>query len=143
MTSLSFPDVNVWLALSSHDHVHSSAARKWWNAHAGVIAFNRFTQIGLLRLVTTSAVMNRKPLTIAQAWLVYDRFFEDDRVSLVPEPMDVEASFRKNTTAVTVSPKIWAEAWLLAFAETAGGVLVTLDKALASRGAHYLLEKKG
>jgi predicted nucleic acid-binding protein len=38
---------------------------------------------------------------------------------------------------------VWADAWLLAVAEAAGGVLVTFDKALAARGAHCLLAKRG
>jgi len=42
----------------------------------------------------------------------------------------------------TASPKVWADAWLLAFAETADGVLVTFDKALGPRGALCLLPKR-
>jgi predicted nucleic acid-binding protein len=38
---------------------------------------------------------------------------------------------------------LWADAWLLAIAEAAGGVLVTFDKALAVRGALCLLSKRG
>jgi predicted nucleic acid-binding protein len=36
-------------------------------------------------------------------------------------------------------PKLWADAWLLAFAAAAGGTVVTFDRALAARGAHCLL----
>jgi hypothetical protein len=36
--------------------------------------FCRFTQLGLPRLVTTAAAMDGKPLTLDQAWVVYDRF---------------------------------------------------------------------
>jgi hypothetical protein len=69
MTSLSFPDVNVWLAVISPDHVHRAAARRWWDSDASeVIAFSRFAQIGVPRLLTTAAVMNGKPLTMSAAW---------------------------------------------------------------------------
>ena len=83
--------------------------------------------------------MDNRPLTISEAWKVYDRFFEDERVVFVPEPSDVEKSFRKRATGRLVSPKIWADAWLLATAEAAGGKLITFDKALAGRGAICLL----
>ena len=42
------------------------------------IAFSRFTQISVLRLLTTAAAMNGKPLTMGAAWRAYDRLFEDD-----------------------------------------------------------------
>jgi predicted nucleic acid-binding protein len=44
---------------------------------------------------------------------------------------------------MSASPKPWADAWVLAQAEAASGVLVTFDKALAARGAHCLLSRKG
>ena len=83
--------------------------------------------------------MDGKPLTMAEAWGIHDRLFEDDRVVFIPEPADVEARFREYASDATASPKLWADAWLLAFARTAGGTLVTFDRTLAARGAHCLL----
>jgi toxin-antitoxin system PIN domain toxin len=143
MTSLSFPDVNVWLALVSHEHVHSAIARRWWNLWSGQIAFCRLSQLGLLRLLTTAAVMNDKPLSFDAAWDVYDRLLGDDRVVFSPEHSRVDTIFRTIATGPASAPKVWADAWLLAVAEAAGGVLVTFDKALAARGAHCLLSKRG
>ena len=37
------------------------------------------------------------------------------------------------------SPKLWADAWLLAFAECAGGAVITFDQALTSRASHAVL----
>jgi toxin-antitoxin system PIN domain toxin len=142
MISLSFPDTNVWLALASPEHVHSGHARLWWEQHEGSIAFCRITQIGFIRLLTTAAAMDGKPLTIAEAWRVYDRFFEDDRVTFLREPPEVERGFRDRAAGRSASPKLWADAWLLAFAEAAEGVLVTFDKALGPRGANCLLPKR-
>ena len=135
MISFSFPDINVWLALATPEHVHAPAARRWWDEEEGNIVFCRLSQLGFLRLLTTAAAMDGRPLTISQAWSVYDRFFEDDRVTFFPEPREVESAFRKKAVGRTASPKIWADAWLLGLAEAAGGKLVTFDKALASRGA--------
>ncbi len=95
MSSLSFPDINVWLALATPEHVHAAMARRWWEQEAGKIGFARLTQLGFLRLMTTAAVMDDKPLTISAAWRVYDRFYEDDRVTFVSEPPEVEKRFRR------------------------------------------------
>jgi uncharacterized protein len=139
MTSLSFPDLNMWQAAASPDHMHHAIARHWWERQVGGICFTRWTQLGFLRLSTTAAAMDGKPLTMAEAWRAYDRFFEDDRVIYLSEPSDAEEKFRLATSGHVSSPKVWADAWLLAVAEAAGGVLVTFDKALAARGAHCLL----
>jgi toxin-antitoxin system PIN domain toxin len=143
MTSLSFPDLNVWLALVSHEHVHSASARRWWNSSSGRIAFCRLSQLGLLRLLTTAAVMGNKPLSFDEAWRVYDSLYADERVVFSPEHSQTDGLFRTKTTGPASGPKVWADAWLLAIAEAAGGVLVTFDKALATRGAHCLLSKRG
>lgn len=141
MDSLSFPDLNVWLALATSEHVHASEARKWWDRESGTIAFCRFTQLGFLRLTTTAAAMDGSPLTITQAWRVYDHWFQDDRVAFAAEPPDVDECFRIEAVGRGASPKIWADAWLLAVAKAAGGRLVTFDRALASRGAVCLLPR--
>ena len=138
MTLLSFPDINVWLALATPEHALAPNARRWWELEGGNIAFCRFSQMGLLRLVTTAAAMDSRPLTMAEAWKLYDRFFVDDRVLFVPEERNTESIFRKKTTGQAASPKLWADAWLLATADAAGGRLITFDKALASRGATCL-----
>ena len=119
MSSLSFPDMNVWLALATVEHIHSAPAKSWWESEDGTIAFCRLTQLGFLRLMTTAAAMDGKPLTIAEAWRVYDRLYDDDRVTLVAEPAEVEKRFREKAVGRTASPKVWADAWLLATAQEA------------------------
>lgn len=141
MNSLSFPDVNVWLALAMIEHVHSATARRWWQLEKGRIAFSRFTQMGLLRLMTTAAAMDGKPLSVDEAWRVYDRFGQDGRVVFVAEPPETEARFRRYAVGRAASPKLWADSWLLAVSEAAGGTLVTFDRALAARGARCLLHQ--
>ncbi len=138
---MNFPDINVWLALAAPEHIHAAVARRWWDEQSGAIAFSRLTQLGFLRLMTTAAVMDGKPLTVAEAWRVYDRLYDDDRVMFVSEPPEVDRRFREKASGRTASPKLWADAWLLAVAQSAGGILITFDKALASRGAHCLLSR--
>lgn len=140
MTSLRFPDVNVWLALLLADHVHRDATKRWWDSdQADIIGFCRFTQISILRLLTTSAAMNGKPLTMQEAWKAYDHFFQDDRVALVPEPEGFEAEFRKYSSSAVSSPKAWADAYIIAFAVRMGGTVVTFDWALKTRNADCVL----
>jgi len=55
------------------------------------------------------------------------------------EPPEIEARFRKRSSRASASPKTWADAWLLAFAEAAGATLITFDRALTSHGARCLL----
>jgi toxin-antitoxin system PIN domain toxin len=139
MSSLSFPDVNVWLALTLANHTHRGPAVDWWNGAAGTIAFLRITQVSVLRLLTTSAAMDGKPLTLRKAWAVYDRFFADDRVAFMAEPAQAEIEFRKRSSSGTPSPKVWADALLVASVIGHGGQLITFDKTLQSRGAECIV----
>jgi uncharacterized protein len=143
MTPLSFPDVNVWFALAAPEHEFAAFAKRWWNAYPGSIAFCRMSQLALLRLLTTAATMDGKPLSNLEALAVHDRFFHDDRVIFVSEPREAEAQFRIHAALPSASPKVWADVWLLACAQTAGGTLVTFDRALASRSSQCLLLGKG
>jgi hypothetical protein len=61
MTSL-FPDINLWVALTYEGHVHHAVAAAWFGKLPpdATFAFCRFTQLGLLRLLTTKAVMGAR-----------------------------------------------------------------------------------
>jgi hypothetical protein len=72
----------------------------------------------------TAAVMDGKPFTVTAAWRGYDRLYEDDRVTFVSEPPQVEKRLRERTSGRTASPKVWADAWLLVVIQVAEGVLV-------------------
>lgn len=139
MTSLSFPDVNVWLALAFEHHVHRASALAWWNETNVTAAFLRVTQLSVLRLLTTAATMDGKAVTMAVAWQIYDRLFEDDRVRFYPEPPNFEMRFRQLSQSPAASPKVWADAYMLAFAAGHQGRLVTFDRALENRGADCLV----
>lgn len=109
-------------------------------AESDRLVFCRHTQIGMFRLLTTDAVMQGVPLTQRQCWAIYARWIDGGRAWLCPEPEGVDTAFRRLTMAETPSPKAWADAYLAAFAETAGLTLVTFDKALKekARGAVLL-----
>ncbi len=133
--TLFFPDLNVWLALSVEGHTHNSAAWRWMGSVSAEsrVAFSRYTQIGLLRLLTNAAAMGGgRVLTIQEAWSTYDGWREDPRVEFYPEPRDVEAGFREAMEPFAAKPssKWVGDCWLLAFAAGTGAALVTFDRAL-------------
>jgi len=140
--SFHFPDINVWLALSYQRHIHYPSARSWFEQlddHSRV-CFCRFTQLGLLRLLTTHAVMGEdEVLSQSEAWLVYDQWMEDDRVLYLEESPALEASFRALARNERPAPKDWGDSFLYAFAETAGLRVVTFDQALRQKGTNVLL----
>jgi predicted nucleic acid-binding protein len=131
------------MALILEHHVHRRPARAWWQTSDGPIAFTRFTQISVLRLLTTAGAMDGQPLAMDAAWRAHDALYADDRVALLDEPVGAEPRFREYTAGRTASPKLWADAWLLAVARAAEGTVVTFDRALAARGALCLLPDPG
>lgn len=135
MTSSVFLDINVWLALSSRDHSHFESAWAWYKTLPSrtALIFCRITQLGFLRLLTTQAAMGRGTLTQAQAWETYDRLLGSAGAMFVHEPAGMEPRLRFYTNAEQASPKEWADAYLAAFAQTAGLTLVTFDRALAGK----------
>jgi uncharacterized protein len=135
---LAIPDINVWLALAA-EHTHRHAALNWWRQYEGTIGFCRMTQIGLLRLLTTSSVMNGKPLSMRQAWKIYDSFTRDERVEFLPEPPAIERRFRELSSSKFASPKLWADAYLISFAAESEAAMITFDKSLAKRAPTTVL----
>lgn len=140
MNSLNFPDINVWLALVWARHAHAELARRWFHQSADEqFYFCRFTQLALLRLLTTEAVMDRDVLTMAAAWDVYDQCCTDDRIAFLPEPDSIDSGLRSFSLARRASPKLWADAYLAAFANTAGLKLITFDKAFRTKPVNCVI----
>jgi toxin-antitoxin system PIN domain toxin len=139
--SFHFPDINVWIALTWDGHIHHRRAAEWFSelADDSRLFFCRFTQLGLLRLLTSEAVMAQDVRTQRAAWQAYDTWQGDERVGFLDEPVDLEARFRSLTRLRHPAPKDWADSYLAAFAETSDLVLVTFDGALKSKTARATL----
>jgi toxin-antitoxin system PIN domain toxin len=133
-TSL-FPDINVWVALTYEGHVHHRIAATWFATVVtdASLLFCRLTQLGLLRLLTTHAVMGDEVMTQPQAWVAYDQWHEDPRVGLVEEPAEIEARFRALTRLRQPATKDWADSYLAAFATAGQLTLVTFDRGLRAK----------
>lgn len=132
--TLFFPDLNVWLALSVEGHIHNTQAWRWLRSLPGEsrLIFSRYTQIGLLRLLTNSTMMSNRVLSVREAWTVYDSWLKDPIVEFYPEPRNVDSEFRKTMEPFATQPssKAVGDCWLLAFAAGTGAALVTFDQAL-------------
>jgi len=140
MNTLNFLDANVWLALFWSRHVHSETARAWFEqAGEQQFYFCRFTQLTVLRLLTTEKIMGSDTKTMVDAWSLWDRVWADRRIEFLPEPEGIEREFRSHSRLRSHSPKVWADAYLLAFASVAGLRLVTFDRALKAKGVDVLV----
>jgi|SRR5260370_35378425 len=140
MNSLNFLDTNVWLALVWGRHSHSERARDWFHQSYGEqFLFCRFTQLALLRLLTNRSVMDRDTKTMSAAWEIYDQCRADERIAFMAEPQDLDPKLRMFTRSREASPKLWADAYLAAFASAAGLRLVTFDKAFRSKPVECLI----
>lgn len=132
-------DINVWLALSWGLHSSSSAAHRWLASLPLTrtrVLFCRITQLGLLRLLTNTAVMGGSVLTVEAAFAVFDHWSEDPRVEFLPEPPGLDPVLRRAAAKFgrKHATKAVMDAYLAAFAEAAPATLVTFDKALAQMG---------
>jgi hypothetical protein len=136
MNTLNFLDANVWLALLWSRHIHSEKANAWFERSSEEqFLFCRITQITVLRLLTSATVMGSDAKKMPEAWALWDKVCADDRIGFVSEPEGIEPEFRRLSALRSSSPKVWADAYLLAFASIAGLKLVTFDRGLRSQGA--------
>ena len=133
-TSL-FPDINVWVALTYEGHAHHRTAARWFATLRPDVSlvFCRLTQLGLLRLLTTAAVMGDEVMTQPQAWAAYDQWRQDSRVELADEPAEIEARFRTLTRLRQPAARDWADSYLAAFATVGQLTLVTFDRGLRAK----------
>ena len=123
------PDLNVWLALLNANHPHHAAAKRYWEEEAaGRIAFCRITMLGLLRLSTNKVVMGGSPYSPDEAWQAYQGAAALPEVSFVAEPLGIDALLREHSSAPTFRSADWTDAYLAAFAQSAGLRLVSFDK---------------
>ena len=111
------------------------AAKRWYEAlpDSARLVFCRQTQLGLFRILTTTAVMGHEIATQQGCWQIFDRWASTGQVGWADEPRNLEISLRELTNKSASSPKAWMDAYLTAFAESAELTLVTFDRALAAK----------
>jgi predicted nucleic acid-binding protein len=83
--------------------------------------------------------MAKETKTMAEAWSLWDRVWADPRIASLPEPDHLEKEFRSRSKISSRSHKLWADAYLLAFAAASGLKFVTLDRTLHARSDDVLV----
>lgn len=145
MSTRWLPDVNIWLALGLPEHVHHRAAMEWFDPEDHPIYFCRASQQGLLRLLTTAAVLapyKLAPLSNRQAQVRMNEMLALERVRMADEPRALDADWARYADSNFASPKLWMDAYLAAFALCGGYRLVTTDKAFKQfKGLDVLILK--
>ena len=123
-------DSNVFLAIAVGQHAHHPVAAAWFGALAetDTACFCHATRISFLRLLTQKIAEGYTPLTNREAWSVHDRLMDDDATGFAPEQPGLDGLWRQWAAIDTASPKVWMDAYLAAFAVSAGMRLVTFDK---------------
>ena len=125
MTDL--PDINVWLALVDGNHVHHSSAQRYRQHQAGpLVAFCRVSMLGFLRLATHRSVLSR-PLAPSEAWRIYRQYLGEVDVCFLHEPPGIDDEFEQLSGAPGFSLHLWTDAYLAAFARSAGCRMVSFD----------------
>ena len=126
-------DSNVWVALVVDHHAHRQACQDWFDGLGGSddVFFIRSTQQSFLRLLTTAAVFGRygsPPLSNGDAWRTYDALLAHPLVAFYEQdPGALSDRWRSFTDRPSASPKLWMDAYLAAFAASAGLAFVTTD----------------
>ncbi len=126
-------DVNVWLALVDERHVHHRVALAWFaKRDVDTAVCCRVVQLGLLRLLTNPAVMGDAVQSQEQAWSVWDRLAQDERVVFSSDPQYLEIALRRFTRSRQAGHRQWTDAYLAAFAESGELELATFDEGFAA-----------
>jgi hypothetical protein len=123
------PDVNVWIALTSDQHVHHPLANQWIETlNADKLAFCRVTELGFLRLLTNAHVMGASVLKAAQALNIYDTLHADQRIVFVTEQPGFSSHWRKIADSISGGPNAWTDAYLAALASFERITIATFDR---------------
>jgi|SRR5579863_519397 uncharacterized protein len=130
------PDINVWLAIAADGHIHHREATNWFEtAASGEAAFCRITQMGFLRLLTNAHAMHEDVRSQKEAWRVYDKLRDDERVTYLAELEGLEREWRAATQHASPSNQQWTDCYLHAFAAVRQGIVVTFDRTFAKSAA--------
>ena len=122
------PDLNVWLAMAVKQHPHHDAAVAYWKELAGKrVWFCRVTMLGMVRLLSQPKVMGEQALNLAQALAAYQRFASLPEIGIHAEPADCARQLQRRLST-DLPARLLTDAYLAAFAESAGLRMVTFDK---------------
>jgi len=126
------PDANLWLALLSPKHRALRFARDWLRKHLEAsLVFCRFTQMALLRHVTTAAIMIPNVLIQIAARKKYERLLARNDITFLGEPDGVKIRWRNHPQQNQAAAKLRTDAYLVSFAMSHGLQFVTFGQGLS------------
>jgi uncharacterized protein len=136
-------DTSVWIALAFGNHPHHAQAKAAFEAadNESPAVFCRATQQSLLRQLSSPTLQTAYGVTIitnAAAWEKWEDLAALPQVVLSSEPEGLTNLWRQFAARHSASPKVWMDAYLAAFAISAGLKLVTLDRDFQTYEAHGL-----
>ena len=121
--------MNVWVAIAHEAHIHHHHAREWFHQlDRNQVWFCRFTQMGLLRLLTNHNVMGDRARTQNGAWDIVDQFNRNGHVQYLDEPPGVTVVFRSLTQRNHRGNRSWSDAYIGAVAQCSGLTVATFDR---------------
>lgn len=126
-------DTSVWVALAFDAHpAHEIAVASFGGMTSSEPAvFCRSTQQSFLRLSTTPRILHHygaEAVDNSTALESLRRFLGHSSVAFREESPGLEPIWHQLAERSTVSPKVWMDAYLAAFAISGGLRLITLDK---------------
>lgn len=135
-------DSNVWLAAAFSEHpAHAVSRRVLCSASADEPAlWCRATQQSFLRLASTPVITQAYgvPKTSnGDAWAALQTFLALPQVDVIDEPPELARTWSQLGAIEQAAPKRWMDAYLAAFAITAGLPLISLDQDF------HLFEREG
>ena len=128
MAAIDLPDVNVWIALSAPDHVHRARAEQYWKDEAAPkLAFTTITMLGLVRVCSNAPIFSGAPLDPVAAWSIFQGWIGYHQIVYHYEVNACRTVLDALVTTGSVSRRPWTDAYLAAYAKTAGLRLVSFD----------------
>lgn len=125
-----FPDVNVWVALSSGDHpFHRTAKRYFEDEPERNLVFCWATAMGLVRVTCQRHTFGGEPLAPVEAWQNLSRWMARSDVFLVADPSGLNEALSEWVIQGRATARNWTDLYLAAFARAHGMRLVTFDQA--------------
>ncbi len=79
--------------------------------------------------------MGSAAVSLQASWQAFDALFADPRVGYVDEPAGIEAVWRSVTQHQSLSPQIWNDAYLAAFAQIVDFEIVSFDQGFSQYSA--------
>ena len=126
---IDLPDLNVWLALTTPDHVHHKRAVRYWEQDAAEqILFCTVTALGLLRLVMQPKVMGAAVRTVTGASELLQSLLAQPGVEMAQPKDDGWAIFHQLMQNKNLPPRLCTDAHLAALAISNNWRLVSFDQ---------------